>query len=308
MHAHRVKVLHVADRNARVLGVAHDLVLDLLPAQQRLLHQHLPDRTGSQAFLDHGLQLDRGARHSATCSPEGVGGSDHQRKAYVGRELLRLLNRHHRSTRGDRLSDAQEQLLECFTVLGGPDGIERCAQNAHRMAVEYAGISHPDGQVEPGLSAQGGEESVGPLTLDNGLERLQREWLDIDPVGHAFIGHDGRRVRVDQDRAHALLAERLACLGAGVVELRRLPDHDRTRADNQHRPWHTTASIARVTTRALGRRARLGPGSARASGNARDRGSAGQQVQELVEDALVVLGTRCAFGVKLHRPHRQRAM
>ena len=307
MHAHRVKVLHVADRNARVLGVAHDLVLDLLPAQQRLLHQHLPDRTGSQAFLDHGLQLDRGARHSATCSPEGVGGSDHLRKAYVGRELLRLLNRHHRSTRGDRLSDAQEQLLECFTVLGGPDGIERCAQNAHRMAVEYAGISHPDGQVEPGLSAQGGEESVGPLTLDNGLERLQREWLDIDPVGHALVGHDGRRVRVDQDRAHALLAERLACLGAGVVELRRLPDHDRTRADNQHRPWHCRLLMTSQTRVWHVPRHPRGA-TPRRSGNARDRGSAGQQVQELVEDALVVLGTRCPFGVKLHRPHRQRAM
>jgi hypothetical protein len=41
MDAHRVKVLHVADRDARVVAVAHHLVLDLLPAQERPFDQHL---------------------------------------------------------------------------------------------------------------------------------------------------------------------------------------------------------------------------------------------------------------------------
>ena len=39
--AHRVEVLHVADRDAVVPRVADDLVLDLLPAAQALLDQHL---------------------------------------------------------------------------------------------------------------------------------------------------------------------------------------------------------------------------------------------------------------------------
>ena len=41
MDAQRVEVLHVADRDAVVVAVAHHLVLYLLPALEALLHQHL---------------------------------------------------------------------------------------------------------------------------------------------------------------------------------------------------------------------------------------------------------------------------
>ena len=41
VHAHRVEVLHVADRDAVVGAVAHHLVLDLFPAEQAALDQHL---------------------------------------------------------------------------------------------------------------------------------------------------------------------------------------------------------------------------------------------------------------------------
>ena len=47
--AERVDVLHRAHRDARVLGVAHHLVLDLLPADEALLDHHLADRAGAQA-------------------------------------------------------------------------------------------------------------------------------------------------------------------------------------------------------------------------------------------------------------------
>ena len=41
VHTERVKVLHVAHRNAVVAAVAHNLVLDLLPALHALFHKHL---------------------------------------------------------------------------------------------------------------------------------------------------------------------------------------------------------------------------------------------------------------------------
>src|SRR5919198_4253403 len=49
MHAHRVEVLHVADGDGGVARVAHDLVLDLLPAGEAALDEHLPDRRGANA-------------------------------------------------------------------------------------------------------------------------------------------------------------------------------------------------------------------------------------------------------------------
>src|SRR5713101_71964 len=47
--AHRVEVLHVADRDAGISGIAHDLVLDLLPADERAFHEDLSDRRGADA-------------------------------------------------------------------------------------------------------------------------------------------------------------------------------------------------------------------------------------------------------------------
>ncbi len=38
VHAHRIEVLHIAYGDAGVVGVPHDLVLDLFPAGQRALH------------------------------------------------------------------------------------------------------------------------------------------------------------------------------------------------------------------------------------------------------------------------------
>ena len=55
MDAQRVEVLHVADGDAVVITVAHHLVFYLLPAFQRLLHQHL--RRESKGFLGQFVKL-----------------------------------------------------------------------------------------------------------------------------------------------------------------------------------------------------------------------------------------------------------
>ena len=61
----------------------------------------------------------------------------------------------------------------------------------------------------------------------------QVDGLDVDRVGHLRVGHDGRGIRIHEDDAVALLLERLAGLGAGVIELARLADDDRAGANDQ---------------------------------------------------------------------------
>src|SRR5262249_21747281 len=90
-------------------------------------------------------------------------------------------------------------------------------------------------QVEPGLPADRRQERVGPFSLDDALEHLHGHGLDVRPVGELRVGHDGRRIRVDEDDAVALFAEGLAGLGARIVELAGLPDNDGPRADQQDR-------------------------------------------------------------------------
>ena len=79
------------------------------------------------------------------------------------------------------------------------------------------------GRMASGRSRSMIAASVAPL-----------ERLDVRARGELRIGHDRRRVRVDEDDLVPLLAERLGPLGPRVVELARLPDDDGPRADEQY--------------------------------------------------------------------------
>ena len=77
------------------------------------------------------------------------------------------------------------------------------------------------------MSAQVRQQRVGTLLGDDPFERFNGERLDIGNIRHPRIGHDGGRIRVDQDDAIPQGAEGLACLRTGVVEFAGLTDHDR---------------------------------------------------------------------------------
>jgi hypothetical protein len=91
--------------------------------------------------------------------------------------------------------------------------------------------------IERGLAAHGRQQRVGPLLLDDGRQDVRGDRLDIGGVGDVRIGHDGGRIGIDEDDPVALLAERLAGLGARIVELAGLADDDRSRADDQDRGY-----------------------------------------------------------------------
>ena len=88
--------------------------------------------------------------------------------------------------------------------------------------------------VERGLAAhrRQARRRAAPSRDDLGHD-LGRDRLDVGGVGQLGIGHDRGRVRVHQDDAIALLLQRLARLGARVVELARLADDDGPGADDE---------------------------------------------------------------------------
>ena len=96
-----------------------------------------------------------------------------------------------------------------------------------------AALVEGQADVQARLAAEGGQHGIGLLDGDDLLDDLGRDRLDIGPIGHLGVGHDRGRVRVDQHDLVALLAERLARLGARIVELAGLADHDRPGADDQ---------------------------------------------------------------------------
>ena len=99
--------------------------------------------------------------------------------------------------------------------------------------VERAGGGEIHREVERGLAADRRQQRVGTFALDDRREHLRRQRLDVGAVGQLRVGHDRRRIAVDEDHLEPFGAQRLARLAAGVVELARLPDDDRAGADDE---------------------------------------------------------------------------
>ncbi len=154
-------------------------------------------------------------------------------KPSVFGELDRLGQRARDAALGDVEADLAHRVLEQLTVLGHLDGLDRRADQLHVVFVERAGRREIHREVQRRLPADGRQQRIRPLALDDRREDFRREGLDVRPVGQLGIGHDRRRIAVDENHLQPFGAHRLARLAAGVVELARLPDDDGAGADDE---------------------------------------------------------------------------
>ena len=248
VHAHRVDVFDRADDDRVVRGVADHFHLVFLPAEQAFVDQDLADRARVHAGVAELLVIVAVVGDAATGAAEGEGGADDRRQADLverpERELhalpqvaLAVVHLGRGDDGGARVLDAEpvHRLAEQLAVLGHLDGFALGADQLDAVFVEHAHVGKRQRGVEPGLAAHGGQERIGFFLGDDLGDHLGRDRLDIGGVGHFRVGHDRRRVGVDQDDAVALFAQRLAGLGAGIVELAGLADDDGPRADDHDR-------------------------------------------------------------------------
>jgi len=94
------------------------------------------------------------------------------------------------------------------------DGRDRRADQSDAVFFEDTTLGQTDGGVQRRLSTHGGEERIGPFAFDDLLDHVQRDRFDIRAVRKIRVGHDRRRIAVDQDHAVALFLEGLAGLRA----------------------------------------------------------------------------------------------
>ena len=108
---------------------------------------------------------------------------------------------------------------------GSPRSRRRSARRRSGSSVPSSDSSRARLSAVPppsvGSSASGRSRSITRAT-DAGQQRL-----DVGGGGELGVGHDRRRVRVDEHDLVALLEQHLARLRARVVELGGLADHDR---------------------------------------------------------------------------------
>ena len=108
--------------------------------------------------------------------------------------------------------DLLHGLIEPLAVLGLVDGVCGRADHLDAVLLKHAVLLEGKRAVERGLSAHGGKDGVRALLGDNLLDHLPLDRLDVGRVGHVRIGHDRRRVGVNQGDPVAFLTEGLARL------------------------------------------------------------------------------------------------
>src|SRR5674536_254750 len=72
MHTHRVYVFHIADRNAGVSRIAHDLILKLFPSEDAFFDENLADSRLFDPAFDYILQLSVSSGYTASPTSKSV--------------------------------------------------------------------------------------------------------------------------------------------------------------------------------------------------------------------------------------------
>ena len=229
--AHRIEVLDRADDHDVVGSVAHDLELELVPAAHRLLDEHLRDRRLGQAAQDLAVQLLGRVGEAAAVTAE------RERRADDGgqRDPVQIVARGDDARRRHLEAAAFDRLLEELAIFRTLNRLDpRADQLDPELAQDPVRVELAR-QVERGAAAHRRQQGIRALAPQHPDDAFEIERLEVRAVGKARVGHDRRRVRVDDDRAISVLPQHLQRLAACVVELGRLPDHDRPGADQADR-------------------------------------------------------------------------
>ena len=235
VHAHGVEVLDGADDDAVVRLVADDLHLELLPAEQRFLDEHFRDRREIESAGRDGFKFLLVVSDAAAGATERVGrANDERQRADLSGDLASFLHRVRHAGLRQVEPDLEHGVFEEQTVLALLDGFRLRPDHAHAMLFQRPSAMQGHRGVQRRLAAERRQEHIRLLFDDDLLHHLRRDRLDVGAEGELRIGHDRGGVRIDEHHLIAFLAQGLAGLDAGVVELTALADNDGAGTDDEN--------------------------------------------------------------------------
>ena len=230
----RVDVLDEADGDHVVVGVANDLDLQLFPAQDGLLDQHLTHQRGGQTALTDDLQLFLVIDQTAAGAAHGVCRTQNDRIIQLLGDGQSLIHGVGHLAAGHLDAQLVHGLLELDAVLAALDGIDLHADDLHIVLVQHTGVVQLSAQVQTGLAAQVGQQGIGALLGNDLLQTLHIQRLNIGNISSLGVSHDGGGIGVDQHDLVTKLAQSLTGLRAGVVKLTGLTNDDGAGADDKN--------------------------------------------------------------------------
>ena len=167
MDAHWIEVLDGADNNTVTCGIAHDLHLNLFPALNGLLYQHLVLWRKQESLLHNLYELFWGVSDAAACATKGKAWANDHGISQVSNNALSVFH----GVSDVCTSNLQANVLDClaeeFTVLTGTNGLQVAADDLNVVLVKNACLAKADGAVQSSLSAHVWQKRVRTLALND---------------------------------------------------------------------------------------------------------------------------------------------
>ena len=234
MHTNRIEILHIADGDTVVIAIAHDLVLDFLPAGHTALDEHLADHAVLEALDDNFNELFLVIGNAAAGSAHRIGRTHDDRIADLIGKGNRRCNIFNNGAFRNRLIQLLHGFLEKLTILCLFYSRKRGSQKFYLIFFKNSLLGKLYRQIQSCLAAQCCQQSVRTLLGNDIFQKLHRKRLDINTIRDMRIRHDRCRIAVDENDLQALLLQCAASLRARIIKFCSLPDDDRARPYNHN--------------------------------------------------------------------------
>ena len=190
MNTHWIEVLDGADNNTVACGIAHDLHLNLFPAFNGLLYQHLV-LWGKQEALFHNLyKLFWGVCNAAAGTAKGEAWANNHGISQVSNNALSVFHRVSNVCASNLQANVLDCLAEELSVFAGTNGIQVAADDLNVVLVKNARLAKADSTVQSSLTAHVWQKRVRTLALNDAGHRLNGDRLNVGSICSFWICHD----------------------------------------------------------------------------------------------------------------------
>src|SRR5690606_5407503 len=107
------------------------------------------------------------------------------------------------------------------------------AKHSNPEAIKRSFVSQLECDIESGLAAESRNDRIRFFFFENLFDERGIEGLNIDSSRDLGIGHNRRRIRVDQNHLEPFFHQSLASLRSRIIEFAGLADDNRSASKNQ---------------------------------------------------------------------------
>ena len=234
VYTNRVNVLHTANGDGIIGGVAHNLKFNFFVALHALLNEYLMNGRELECVCAYLNKLCLIVGKATACAAKRKCRAQNNGIADALCCLFGFLERVGDLGGNGGLTNRLAKLLEELAILGARNALTACAKQFYITFAQYTLLFQLHSKVEACLPTNAGNNGIGALVAQDLGYVFQRQGLHIDLVRNGGVGHDGGRVGVDENDLVALLLECKTRLRACIVKLGGLSDNDRARTDDQN--------------------------------------------------------------------------